>query len=125
MTKQILTGRYRALKRKSTPGFEWSACVDVVQCDRPNEYMVTRVFVPREHRREGIATELMRELLADADAIRATVFIAPLPYHEAGNISKRALTKFYKRLGFVVIAGEGFMRRRPHRDGVEVERVSA
>lgn len=61
-------------------------------------YRVSRIVVPPEQRGEGVGTEIMRDILRQADADGARVSLTPSGDF-GGNVNK--LRAWYKDLGFV------------------------
>jgi GNAT superfamily N-acetyltransferase len=72
-------------------------------------WMICRVNVPVPSRRQGIARRLMAEVLADADAEDEVLWLAVNAY---GDMTKRQLIAWYKRLGFRPVV-PGWYRRTP------------
>lgn len=70
-------------------------------------YIVTRINVPPAHRGKGVARELMREVIEEADKTGTTLFLEIQP---SGGLTYEQLRAWYKRLGFV---GSLVMIRRP------------
>lgn len=71
--------------------------------------IVNRVNVPGQHRGFGIARELIRQVLADADTEGVVLWLAINPY---GNMTYEQLEAWYMRLGFEKFQ-EGWYRRPP------------
>lgn len=71
-------------------------------------WIITRVKVPKEHRRKGIGTELMKEICADADAAKIPLVLEVASYGEMDNDTLRA---WYKKFGFRDVGG--IMGRKP------------
>lgn len=84
------------------------AIVDLSQMG-PTLWEINRVNVPEQFRRQGIANELMRRVLADADREAATLRLVINAY---GDMSWEALLDWYQRLGFVK-DNSGFLVREP------------
>lgn len=86
--------------------------------------MITRINTPREHRRKGIATRLLRQLCTDADVFsqRTRLYLQVV---QSGDMSERALTAWYKRYGFRDIPGHYIMVRDPGRYALPPERSHA
>lgn len=57
-----------------------------------------RIFVPVEYRGQGIATDLMKELIKLADESKITICCDINPY---GDLNFDQLKVFYKKFGFV------------------------
>lgn len=72
------------------------AIADLVK-DGRNTYMLTRINVPVQHRGQGYARQLLKQILDDAD--REGVIIK-LHVSEGGGLSDEQLTEWYKRHGF-------------------------
>lgn len=94
-----------------------AALADLVELET-GEWLLTRVAVPRPHRGTGVARELLRRVLADADAEGVTLRLSVVPYGN-GGLERRELAEWYARHGFRVDArearrsGGGVMVRRP------------
>ena len=63
----------------------------------PSYYLITRINVPRESRRSGSGSKILREILKDADAEGATLEIHPMP---SGGLTRKQLISWYERYGF-------------------------
>lgn len=85
--------------------------IDLVDVD-DNTKLVTRVIVPEEKRGEGVGTELLNELTADADKECKTLLLEPRPYVDSG-MTKRSLINYYKRFGFEYKGKDDYMERKP------------
>lgn len=73
--------------------------------------LVSRVEVPLQHRQKGIATELLKKVIADADKECEELTIEPSPDNGTQE-SYNKLTKFYSKFGFE--PSEHFqMKRKP------------
>lgn len=71
---------------------------------------ITRINVPGEHRRKGIATELMKECCAEADKEKVTLW---LEIFASGSMSYTDLADWYTRsFGFKEVV-TGMYRRKP------------
>lgn len=81
----------------------------LVEPEMTGGWMICRVNVPAPSRRQGIATRLMAEVLADADAEGEVLWLAVNAY---GDMTKRQLIAWYKRLGFKPVV-PGWYRRLP------------
>ena len=75
-------------------------------------FLVTRVNVPKEFRRKGIGTEMLNELISDAEKEGVTLYIEPNPYPDV-SMTKVELVKFYKKFGFKFISYNEYMKREP------------
>lgn len=85
----------------------WNDCIEPGPAS-----MITRVNVPAEYRRQGIATRLMNQVLSDADKDGVTLVLEINPY---GEMSWNQLASWYTRLGFVETDGKVFIRE-PRKD---------
>lgn len=65
--------------------------------DRVRE--VVNVWTDTEHRMQGYATELMKQVCEEADCENMILILQPKPFDK--NISKEKLIAFYKRFNFV------------------------
>jgi len=61
---------------------------------------LVRVWVDPEYRRQGYATELVKEVCNDADITSTVLMLRPNPFGEGGLEN---LVPFYERFGFTVI----------------------
>lgn len=83
--------------------------IAVVDVDQPGHYhpefhYIARVNVPSGFRRAGVGTALMAEMCRDADAERATMILAPLPYPgQTDPMTRETLICWYERFGFVIV----------------------
>jgi GNAT superfamily N-acetyltransferase len=73
--------------------------VDLDCWRRPEGWTICRVSVLRPHRRQGIATRLMREVLADADKEGVRLFLEPIPSLDGGP-DRDQLIVWYESFGF-------------------------
>jgi GNAT superfamily N-acetyltransferase len=62
-----------------------------------NNIKITSLLVPKEQRRKGIGTDIIKKIKEYAQKVNKTISLSPAP--EKGYKAK--LTKFYKDLGFV------------------------
>lgn len=67
-------------------------------------WIITRVLVPKELRRQGIGTLLMQEVLLDADQQGISLYLEINPYGDGGP-DYNQLEAWYKKLGFVETSG--------------------
>lgn len=81
----------------------------LVEPEMTGGWMICRVNVPAPSRRQGIATRLIAEVLADADAEGEVLWLAVNAY---GGMTKRQLIAWYKSLGFRPV-DQGWYRRPP------------
>lgn len=97
------------------------AIADVSKVEGPfGEYEVNRVSVPPKHHREGIGTELMREICRDADEAQVKLFLFAAPYGHTQGMNHLQLQRWYEQFGFEVFPlrrGERakLMVRKPRR----------
>ena len=103
------------------------ACIDLIKVNLTDEpgkpktegYLVTRVVVPRAHRRKGIGKLLMKQLCREADKEQVPLLIQPLPYSERKGINAPMKTKdlaaWYYRSGFTKANEDGYMMRLPQK----------
>lgn len=77
----------------------------------PTDYgwIVTRIVVPAPFRGQGLGSRLMSEILADADAEKAVLFLEANAY---GGLSDEQLRDWYTRRGFSAI--QDFYVREPN-----------
>ena len=76
-------------------------------------FVVYRLYVPPWHRRQGIATDLMRRVMAAADKENARLALLPSAF---GSMDTTELEKWYSRLGFVYDRDSYYMFREPQRE---------
>ncbi len=72
------------------------AIADLVEV-APGYYLITRINVPRESRRKGLGSKLLREILKDADTEGATLEIHPV---SSDGPTRRQLISWYERHNF-------------------------
>jgi len=79
------------------------------------------LHVPPTHRGQGLASKILKVVLADADKERLTVRLVSKSCAQDGNgLDQSALDAFYGRFGFVSTG-----RRCPDHHGMIMERRSA
>lgn len=76
-------------------------------------FVVYRLYVPPWYRRQGIATGLMRLVMAAADKENARLALIPSGF---GSMDIAELEKWYSRLGFVYDRDSYYMFREPQRE---------
>lgn len=76
-----------------------AATVDTIDIDDKTT-IITRVFVPLEKGGTGIGTEILNEVVSDADKDCRTLLIEPRPYFDRSEESYKKLILFYKKFGF-------------------------
>jgi GNAT superfamily N-acetyltransferase len=79
-----------------------------------NAWRIARVNVPQGYRGQGVGSQLMNEICADADAAGVTLTLEPIPYDGPERLDD--LVRFYERFGFTLSA-EG-MTRLPQTVGI-------
>lgn len=93
------------------------AFVDI--CD--DGYCIDRITVKLESRKIGIGTELMNEIIEDADREQVILYLIAAPLDKEG-IPFKKLIQWYRKFGFFSIdettAGEPFMKRVPERNEI-------
>ena len=72
--------------------------------------MINRINVPREFRGRGIASTLLKRILADADREGATVGLGISP---SDGLSYKELKAWYERYGFRPMAEKPLFVRQP------------
>lgn len=65
---------------------------------------VKNLYVPKEHRKQGLASKLLLQLGKEADLAQVALILECRPYED--NIDAESLERLYKRNGFVVIQDE-------------------
>jgi GNAT superfamily N-acetyltransferase len=88
------------------------AIADVMEINQ-NEYLITRLFVPEKQRGKGIGTDILGEIVNDADKECSTLLIEPRPYGEITEKKFDRLVKFYEKFDFKFFNEEIPMKRNP------------
>lgn len=70
-------------------------------------YVINRVNVPKEYRRQGIGNQLMKEVMEDADTEQLYLYLSINPY---GDMTYNDLELWYLRLGFMEVDTGWFCR---------------
>lgn len=80
--------------------------IDLIQdTTRPNAYKIAMIYTAVSARREGLATDLLREVCADADREGATLTLAVVPEQTGGKAPNvPQLMDWYAKHGFVEIS---------------------
>ena len=87
----------------------------------PEGWLLTRVQVPHEYRGQGVARQMMAEVLDWADQHDYVLYVVPSPYSDS-PMNRDQLQEWYERCGFVAGATPesleaalrfGAMRRAP------------
>ena len=76
--------------------------INVYLFERNDKIILDTLIVPPDRRKQGIGTQIMKELSEYADQVGKRIEVSPGqrdPYH--GTTSRRRLVDFYKRHGFV------------------------
>lgn len=73
------------------------AVADVWQY-KPDAALITRINVPKGQRQQGIGTDLLKEILADADREGMTLHIE---VQASDGPSRKQLRQWYMKYGFV------------------------
>jgi GNAT superfamily N-acetyltransferase len=82
----------------------------------PGAWLLTGVDVAYAERGKGVARELLRRVLADADAENVTLYLSIEPDQSLGSLNENQLRGWYKRLGFIIdpaLKSPTAMIRRP------------
>lgn len=79
-------------------GLSKLAVCEVTLLNKPEPAYFSRLLVPPEFRKQGIATVLMTLMCKRLDARRIDLLCEINPY---GEMNKEQLTTFYKKFGFV------------------------
>lgn len=76
---------------------ETHAIADVYDDPQSDKFIITRINVPKQHRKQGHGTRLLQRILDDADkeGVKLALFCAP-----SGGLTFRQLVNWYKRHGF-------------------------
>jgi len=74
--------------------------------------LITRINVPKRgpYRGQGIGTQLLKRILADADQEQVTLFLEVVP---SDGLDVEALSAWYARHGFLPWKGQDFRIRYP------------
>lgn len=75
--------------------------------ESPKLINISSIIVPKEQRKSGIGSEIMKSLVDYADSVNKMTIVTPGikdDYH--GTTSQSRLKKFYKRFGFVENKGK-------------------
>jgi len=82
--------------------------------DEENAWLLTGVEVAYDERGKGVARELMRRVLTDADAEGVTLYLSVEPDGSLGSLEASELMDWYERLGFVRMSESDYgMVRQP------------
>lgn len=87
-------------------------CKMPVDSTRREYYVITRINVMERYRGRGFGTQILNEILADADAEDVILYLDPLP---SGGLNAEELKAWYERHGFEW--GTWHMRRKPKKEG--------
>lgn len=82
---------WRDLKPKPAVADVW------VVDNKPDTALITRINVPIEHRRKGIGTELLKEIIADADKEGIVLYIE---VQASDGPNRDILKRWYMKYGF-------------------------
>ena len=82
------------------------ASIDLAPYDKG--WMITRIFVPEDCRRQGFGSQVLKLVLEDADIEHVILY---LPIHPYSNTEYQRLEAWYKRHGFK--RQRGLFHRRP------------
>lgn len=75
------------------------AIADLAPNDHPKgPWRISRINVPAQWRGRGFGTELLKQILADADAEEVPLMLEPVA---TGGLTAHQLEKWYERHGFV------------------------
>lgn len=66
---------------------------------RPTGLIITRINVPKEHRRQGIGTKLMKEICQEADDTGTILWLEVASYNDGGPNNDQ-LYDWYEKFGF-------------------------
>lgn len=86
---------------------------------------VSQVWTDPDHRMQGYATELMKEVCEQADVENVVLMLQPRPYDSASCINKEKLIEWYKRFGFVITQKSPVLMARAPEFKVRQNMVSA
>lgn len=73
----------------------------------PPGWLLTRINVPHQHRGCGVGTQLLLEVLKDADVEQETLYLEPA---SSGGLLQNELVEWYARHGFVYFVGPVMIR---------------
>lgn len=68
-----------------------------------NSFSIDIVFVPSQFRQRGIGKELVKRVLALADAVGKDVFVTVRPLGQSSEEIVSNLIRFYQQFGFVLV----------------------
>lgn len=88
-----------------------AAEIDIIPVSK-KRFLITRVFVPSGHRQKGIGSELMKEVIHDADNECIELIVEPRPYIDRSDEAYEKLRNFYAKHGFINTK-KGYMVRKP------------
>jgi ribosomal protein S18 acetylase RimI-like enzyme len=76
-------------------------------------FLINRINVPQEHRGKGYGTQILDQILKDADQERVTLVLEVYASDMRGIMTKDKLIEWYRRHGFhMVNHAQGLMERR-------------
>ena len=98
--------------RDPDEGFFAAAIADLVRWPNENSknYIVTRINVMERYRGLGLGSQILKEILDDADKEGVVLFIEP---SASGGLSQKELEEWYERHGFTW--GAWHLRRTPQK----------
>lgn len=117
------------LKRCESNGVSIPAVADVVYLSTATgvvdqgerAYLITRIVVPSRFRKQGIGTELLKEMIAEAQKEGVTLLVGPQPYNPVGGMTEEELIAWFKRYGFTENGGRPFLVRRPEHENPQAQ----
>lgn len=88
-------------------------CVAIPNRLRTRTREIVSIDVPENLRRQGMATQLLRNICDEADAHRMTLIVFPKPFGDGPKMSQRDLIEWYdSKFGFRAIQAEPVMMAR-------------
>lgn len=97
----------------------WQSAIADLERHPDNVYEINRINVPEMYRGRRYGSELLGQVVAEADAQRVTLRLYPFP---SGNLGRRALCDWYARSGFKRAASGIYWYRPPAVQQVKMEK---
>ncbi len=86
---------------------KYFAIADLISTDLG--VVLTRINVPQQHRKKGIGSQLLKEVITEADKTKTTIWLQVL---SSGGLNRSQLISWYKRYGFEFCSNTT-MKRKP------------
>ena len=88
---------------------------DVSPSEDHDYFIINRINVPSLYRGQGYGRQLLAQILADADAEHATLWLMPLGTTDPTGLTPWQLIAWYSRHGFILLES-GCMVRIPKKE---------